>query len=213
MQQNNFPCVSIGSGRGSIERRLEDGRDIIICVDPNPTSYQRVSRTFPDKPPKYKDVHELKAAEPNLIGQCNILLNWPNPDKEGRFDLESILLLHPRRVLLVIDTTGGSGSDELLCWLQSLPSFKKNFEIKPSRDFRGEFGWINECDNPPLPSYRVSESSFYAVAGNSSFSDAVYRYVLLVRNDDTEYPDDYVPKMKKCVGFDEQGDEDGCSIM
>jgi hypothetical protein len=175
MQCNGAPCVSVGSGRGTTEYGLDPE---IICVDPSPHSYQMESSTK-GIDPHYPYVKNLIDIRPEIVGECNLFLNWPYPDTRGRYDIEAISLLKPRRIFLVIETTGGSGSDALLSWLRELPSFER-FEVED------EFTWVRAVEPPTTPIYHVMESTVQCYNGKTSYTTYRYRYVMLFRDDESE---------------------------
>ena len=135
---NNLPIVSAGSGLGWIEYKLfhdpsNKKRKEIICVDPSPNSWQKKDdlSAFGGKgmSPQFATCKDLLASRKDIVGKCNLLLIWPYPNGSGRYDVEFILELKPKKILLVIESTGSAGSDMLYTFLQKRVSRFQSFRV------------------------------------------------------------------------------------
>jgi hypothetical protein len=119
--------VSIGSGSGIIEGiiRYLTGLNI-ICIDPNPGSYQpkpRVHREYSESinkivqnlctEPSFKNMEQYIASQQDSHRKPHTLfMNWPSPNQDG-WDIESIVQLKPEYVFISFEMFGGAGSLEL----------------------------------------------------------------------------------------------------
>jgi hypothetical protein len=103
--------ISVGSGGGYIEKTICDIFEInVTCVDPDPTSYIPCKTIF--LAPKYNNVHELINSEPDMVENCIVFLNWPTPSQEIGYDIDSVLKLKPKCIILAVELghTRGAGS-------------------------------------------------------------------------------------------------------
>jgi hypothetical protein len=107
LQISKLPLISIGSGNGVIERKIEEKFKInVICIDPTPLSWSlSVSE---NKLPDYLTMDELINKNKTLIGSCNLFLNWCYPDHT--YDIESIILLKPRNLIIITDLSDLHGA-------------------------------------------------------------------------------------------------------
>lgn len=155
----SIPIVSVGSGTGCAERviqnKFKDYR--IICVDPEPTSYEPYPKnTDLCMKPHYANVEALIAHEPNIVGDCILVLIWPNPsdymDTALPYDILSLFQLQPRATYIYYDYTGGSGSGAMIRWIDTrFPELNLNFKSHM---------WVAEHEPgtaailPKLPNYK-----------------------------------------------------------
>jgi SAM-dependent methyltransferase len=183
--------VSVGSGTGYVELFLEENLNITItCIDPNPTSFQKGSVK---KVPNYSSVKDLINEHPDIIGKVNLFINWPSPEKSGRFDLETIKLLKPRLCLCVIDTTGGAGSDLFLNYLKhKVPNIGKYL-------CDGDFSWVRKLNTDEVKIiesidiyYIMCDTVLPIIRGSDRINQ---RYLVLVRHD--VYDENYVQTLPR----------------
>jgi hypothetical protein len=123
------PIVSLGSGQGIIEgfMRYVTGVEI-ICIDPDPGSYQRKSQPNPkyseqvnyivnglQTKPQFKTIEQFSETsdDPN----CTLMINWPSPDQEIPWDTYAIETLAPENIIVMVELFGGAGSSKLTTWL------------------------------------------------------------------------------------------------
>ena len=204
LQTNGLSCVSIGSGNGSVERQLApDGS--IICVDPEPTKFQKNDPEHQSQDPAYATTDTLVVDQPNLVDGCNMFLNYPYSNKEGRYDVEAVKLLRPKQILAVLDTSGGAGSDLFLEWLKDVVPNMDAFMMEKDFYWAGvtnqEDLWLLE----EMPNYSVMESTAVSVGGTAG--PFIRRYLLLVRTEDL--PENYETTQ---VRFVDTGEVDDCTI-
>lgn len=113
----NLPLVSVGSGNGFFEWLLclFFPRLKMIMVDPEPNKYNKIPDEIVDyminiKP---KEFSYLKTGQVNehyrkyitdlnepVIGNCNVLINWPVND--CTYDYDSVIHLRPRKFIFII---------------------------------------------------------------------------------------------------------------
>ena len=104
-RSDRIEIIFVGSGDGFVDRRIiEAYRDHfgstlnITLVDINP-KYEVDFRTIDD----------LIAKRQNVVGNCCLLIIWPDPHKGG-YDIDSVRKLQPQAVLTLYETNGISGS-------------------------------------------------------------------------------------------------------
>jgi len=177
------PIVSVGSGTGATERvlfeidqDLEAGTDY-ICVDPEPTSYQQGDIVVE---PHFATVSQLLERRPELEKHCDLFLNWPAPN-DNLVDWAAILLLKPRRIVLVLGTDGASGGFALLNGLEAM---NYNWAANLS-DTTADFGWVEKTPHVDInylqDNYEVAAVS--TCQSGSSHCGTIFRYILLRRKD------------------------------
>ena len=119
MRSNNQPLVSVGSGLGLNEKKIELDLNVnIICIDPDPYSFNNRGECDEKKChlPEYPLVDDLIKEQPNIIGNCNLMLCWPYPN-DSTYDIEAIIKLKPSSVLVIYESLGGAGGIQLHNWL------------------------------------------------------------------------------------------------
>ena len=109
------PAVSVGSGNGVFEKSINlEGIDV-ICIDPV-KSVNNDDCKWGLKP-KYKYVKNALRKEPSLKGQ-NLILIAPYTfmfmGDGSEYDIEAIKLLKPKKIFLLVDLAGTSGSYDLI---------------------------------------------------------------------------------------------------
>lgn len=119
---DTIAVVSVGSGNGVVERKLNDDLEIkVICVDPEPNRYLSCADPML---PDYPSVPALVAARPEIQGNCILLLNWASPN-ESTYDIEAVRDLRPLDVVAVVETTTGiAGGCEFHSWLEASGFFE-----------------------------------------------------------------------------------------
>tara|TARA_R110002072_G_scaffold45565_1_gene126637 strand:+ start:44716 stop:45474 length:759 start_codon:yes stop_codon:yes gene_type:complete len=112
----NLPLISVGSGSALIENYLVKHTDVkeVICVDPDPGSYGEDPVLIK---PKYARVDELIDAEPDLIGNCVLMIIKCNPMM--KYDIEAINKLRPRMMFLMYRSDGADGGHAFHYFLES----------------------------------------------------------------------------------------------
>jgi hypothetical protein len=105
--------VSVGSGNAVLEysyaKRFTGSKETIICVDPEPLSYNSRSLKTPFQNPKYRNVTELLSAEPKCKNNCVLILNWALPD-ESMYDFDAVTELNPQGFFTTVEYwRGGHG--------------------------------------------------------------------------------------------------------
>jgi hypothetical protein len=104
--------ISVGSGYADTEFSfIKRNNKEIICVDPYPFSHGNFGNVLVK--PKYDYVDDLIKNEPDVIGNCHLLLIWPLPN-ESIYDLESIEKLKPLSIIIIYDPSGSSGGSKFL---------------------------------------------------------------------------------------------------
>lgn len=120
----SLPLIDLGSGNGFITSYLINNKLNVIPVDPI-----ILSNYFPSIDnilfrPLYETVKQMIIDKPNIVGNCNLLLNWCNPSNNS-YDYEAIKLLDPKNIIVITELTGGANSPLFHTWLRKLyPYFK-----------------------------------------------------------------------------------------
>lgn len=98
----------------------------LVCVDPSPTDWCRQNGvTEPLVSPTYKLARHLAKQRPDLVGNCNLLLNWIPPTYDAEsfspihgpghvkyFDVQAIRELKPQQVFVIYELGHGAGCTE-----------------------------------------------------------------------------------------------------
>ena len=117
----HVPIVSIGSGTGFHEYQIFkkgrwDAPPELICVDPDPTisgGYDSVQFVKPH----YATVQDLIRARPTILGNCIMLMIWPNPAPSS-YDFEALAMLMPRSSIIMWEMKGGAGGSNFHKWFK-----------------------------------------------------------------------------------------------
>lgn len=120
----DIPLIDLGSGNGAIAKYLTDIGYNVITIDPLIIG----SRTHAPPldmiilKPKYNTVSQLIDNERNIVGNCNLLLNWCNPNDPNFncYDLDAIYKLKPLNIILITELTGGANSTIFHIWLRTI---------------------------------------------------------------------------------------------
>lgn len=183
---NNDKIISLGSGIGTIEYYLQETyKHNIICVDPDPDSFQKRLSDESGIDPQYSTCDQLIEENKDLISNCNLFINWPLPNADGRYDIYAINDLQPKNIFVVCETSGTSGSDMFLHWLKNYIEEIKTF----AKD--DDFKWtlFSEKDDyfKNIPKYKIIESTAQQL--NNGNEVLYHRYIILARKD--VYPQKY----------------------
>jgi hypothetical protein len=115
-----LPIISVGSGNAVFERysTLRCGR-VPICVDPKPGAFAPLEHV-PLIAPSYPCVDALISAQPYIVENCIIILNWCNA-RHATFDIDAIRSLHPVAVFTIYGSMScgapAAGSSDFCEWL------------------------------------------------------------------------------------------------
>lgn len=139
----SYPMISVGSGIGRIERAIELEHKVgIICVDPNPESFNKRSEELKEDDyhmPDYALVTDLVKAKPELIGKCSLLLIWPDPC-DSVYDMEAVVLLRPVSIVVLYEPYGASGGRLFSYWTMTCESYCSekayNTYVESSEDYK-----------------------------------------------------------------------------
>jgi hypothetical protein len=111
-RSTGFPIVSIGSGKGYLEKFIKDTFQVpIICVDPDPESWNNhIHIVFP---PDFETAQKLLEKHPEMAGKCILLFNWCFPNNEcDSYDIRALTDLDPVAFLSIYESVGGAHSSE-----------------------------------------------------------------------------------------------------
>lgn len=113
--------ISVGSGNAIVEKMLEDYLDIeIITVDPNPNVFMEIPESFKEKHKNkgkhFSLVEELIEKQPEIKGNCVLILNW-TAENESIYDIEAIKNLLPLYICSICEvSTGIAAGGEFHKW-------------------------------------------------------------------------------------------------
>ncbi len=107
--------ISVGSGTADTEFSFLKRNGVeIICIDPYPYSHSYEGSDYTIKiQPKYRYVDDLIKFEPEVVGNCHLLLIWPLPNK-STYDIEALEKLKPLSMVIIYEPTGTSGGSKFL---------------------------------------------------------------------------------------------------
>jgi len=158
---DNKTLISVGSGRGSLEHKIKTALNIdVICIDPSPESFQGQSSDIEIKP-DFSYVNDLIEFEPKFVNNCNLLLCWPLPN-DSQYDISAIIDLKPQNIILIYETTGGSGGTVLLNWLKTIPGIPEENSI-----------WIKNIDSSNQELYNLALKLKYNYVKHISAPDHI----------------------------------------
>ena len=115
----------------------------------------KLNITLVDNDPKFlnnvdfRTVDDLIESRPTVVGNCVLLLIWPEPEsKENEYDIEAVRKLQPRALLTLYDKypygVGISGSRDFRKWLRSCAH----------KEYKDEH---NDTKRPKLKMYKLEE--------------------------------------------------------
>lgn len=115
------PVISVGSGSGYVEKYCMQHVDklkmiLVDPIDPAENGFAPVPESLRENP-SYPYVQDLIEAQPNIVGNCHLFINWSLPN-DAFHDYESILQLNPIKIIICCEVSGTAGSRKLLDWLQ-----------------------------------------------------------------------------------------------
>lgn len=125
---NYSSVIFLGSGNGYAESFMRDvlSIDNVHAVDPNPNKFSPVPPKLWDKyclHPTAADISEVDVSSENTL----LVLNYPNPN-DHIYDVEAILAVRPRGILILCERSGGAGSYSLLWFLHNVCSIRCIFD-------------------------------------------------------------------------------------
>jgi hypothetical protein len=103
--------ISVGSGNGILEHEYANEYcEHILCVDPEPLSFNSTDLTKPFMKPTYRNVTELVVHQRELKGNCVLILNWCDPRPHITYDYDAVLKLLPLAFFTILEPDGVAGS-------------------------------------------------------------------------------------------------------
>ena len=115
-ENKSIPIISVGSGMGKREKELINLGYKVICIDP---TKQNKDRWYPIKrvmKSNYKYVNDLIENNKDIIGNCNLLIEYPMTDYIT-YDFCAIYDLQPIEIIILTTVGATSGSILLHYWL------------------------------------------------------------------------------------------------
>ena len=204
---NSDQIISVGSGECGLEVHLEEKFDRkILCVDPNPTFHGNDNALFlKTRDPDYPLVDDLIKDNEELVGNCNVILNWPSPNDQGRsFDILAIKTLNPKMVFLLFEESGSSGSPDLINWIGSKVEGYEDSRLGLSMYVMG----MTELDLSKCPNTKYRMVSDHTHTMRTKIDRFSYKYLILSRED--QDIGDFEPIIEKNESFN---DTDECCVM
>lgn len=165
-RKSGIPIVEVGSGKAEIARWLMDRGhvhpDNMICVDPDPTSYSKDKQVHVS--PKYKTVKHLLSEQPQLVGNCGLLVIRPSAIDANCYVIDALERLSPNIALLMYRADGGDGTCYLHNYLCDVGAPNSNtYDIVPAsrmmarrdnkirKDYKTvSFTYTKQVDDPSL---------------------------------------------------------------
>ncbi len=171
----NRRIVSIGSGSGIHERKIEDDLKCqIICVDPSPHSFApAVNAAAGEKghAPDYMTAQDLIKADKTIIGDCDMIIIWSTPN-DSKYDMEAITLLQPVTVTIIFEVTGSAGSLHLHRWIDASGGPQQS-----------EFERSIDTPRMPNPIHKYTAPACYTKKHYTEMDSFEYALLLMTRND------------------------------
>ena len=180
--EQNCSIVSVGSGLGTVESALQHGAsesgtpNTIICIDPEPTSFQirDKSNTRTEKAPDYATVDDMLQKFSDEEKKFALFINWALPN-DSTYDFDAISKLDPMFILVVCDTSGGSGGTMFYRWLTQRTNLQATTK---------EFVWTGDLKpavDAEMDHFDVLATTMMQVPGY--MGDSFFRYILLQKKD------------------------------
>ena len=125
-QDKSFPLVSIGSGNGALEKLIleRNNKTNIICIDPFPSSFSQIPIQLS---PDYAYDLDLIGANPAIVENCLLLLNWCNPNY-STYDYDAIQRLKPVAFISIYETfrggNGAAGGEQFYNYIHKTTDYK-----------------------------------------------------------------------------------------
>jgi hypothetical protein len=193
------PIVSVGSGLGKYEKQIETQLNTsIICVDPNPTSYNYLFEDEDTKNlhlPDYSTVDALLHKRPELIGNCNLLLAWPLPN-DSEYDIEAVVKLKPLNMVIIYETIGGAAGKQMHIWLNTIGA-PNGIRLNDPTPLKSEFAVdLSDAHYKCLSVYEI---------GTRLFSEQTFCMAFISRQKDLDVSQ--LPK-KLASGYDNGCEDD-----
>lgn len=127
-QYPNRPIISVGSGNGVLEFALKKkGLNDITCIDPAPESFAKFPENMQCLKPQYQTIQHFLTSGiciDKYVGQCALLLGWPNPGNI-LYDYEAVKLLDPHAIVMIYEINGGAAGNMMHRWLKSQTDYDK----------------------------------------------------------------------------------------
>ncbi len=145
------PLVSVGSGAGKLETRVES----CLCVDPDPPADAEVA-------PVAASTTELVTNRPDLVGEAALMCVWCLPN-DSSYDMEAVELLRPTAVLTLVEVycgeNGAAGGKRFHRWLKNPEGYRTvhTVGIRGENETDSVFKWVwlerldQSCPPPELP--------------------------------------------------------------
>lgn len=134
-----YAIISVGSGTGKYEKIIMEkcfpshvGNPELICVDKMTESYSDEEMVIN---PHFSDVDSLLEAKPELVQNCILMLFWPYDQMhmdefsfptQTPYDIDAIVKLKPRSIVIMYEEFGGAGSHQLHAWLSNYTYLHSN---------------------------------------------------------------------------------------
>jgi hypothetical protein len=118
--KDDYPIISVGSGNAMTEHvfllRYPEKKEKLICVDPDPESYNKGKIYIH---PNYDKVDTLIKEKEGIVNNCHLLLMWPTNSDDDGYDIQAINNLNPLSfVIFYSSDKKTSGSDGLINFLE-----------------------------------------------------------------------------------------------
>jgi len=152
------PLVSVGTGLGAIEYRLQAAHPDfeIRCVDPNPRQCATSDKHMCFMPMDAATTGDLLEKEPSLRKNCVLWVSMPWANTP--FDLEAIQLLKPRAVIGLLardleDKRVVGGSIAFHNWLETQTDYHEihRATVDTPVNIVPTLLWLERSFNPKLP--------------------------------------------------------------
>lgn len=186
---------------------IKDGAKI-ICVDPNPGSYPNDNRLFlKTRDPNYPLVDDLIRERKSLVRNCNLILNWPSPNNQGNsYDIKAIKALTPKVIFLMFESSGSSGSPDLIAWIANEV---ENDKVKGGTDNYGGLFILPSGDGEHYPDRKYRAIACHTHIKRTKYDRFFYKYLILVRED--QEMGEFEPIIEKTESFKDEDND--CSVM
>ncbi len=118
---------SVGSGMGAVEKLASHEGLRVICIDPFPASCFQTGDQHCFIKPDYAYLDHIE----QIDEQATLFLLAPSPWES--WDIEAVRKHSWKQIMLIVETSGSAGSDELLNWLKPIlagEASQENYTLK-----------------------------------------------------------------------------------
>jgi len=147
LKRFKLPIISVGSGSGICEQKLEEKGLKIICVDPHSGAFKK--EKIIRKPDYEMTIQQFAKENKKYMGKCVLFINWASPSGDDSYDYQAVKLLNPETIVVINGLEGCAGSQPFHDFMMSngTPTLSSDLEFK-----EGEYKCCHQTIAPVINS-------------------------------------------------------------